>query len=501
MAAVAHRVVLICIDGWGLSDDPHGNAVLNADTPVMDAFQKEAAHAVLDASGLAVGLPDGIMGNSEVGHLTIGAGQAEYQDLVRISLCVKLGNLAEQQAIKDAFARAVNGNGRMHFLGLLSDGSVHSHQDHLYALLEEAKKAGVPNAFVQAFMDGRDTPPDSGAGYLRQLESKIHELSYGSIGTVVGRYYAMDRDKRWERVKLAYEALVRSKDEGSPISTSPSEAVEARYKENEFDEFLKPIIDGDTLLFFDFRSDRMREIVETLGIKPPFETDKHPKDLGVVQFTQYKKDFPLPIVFPPQTLQNVLSEWLSKKGIKQLHVAETEKYAHVTFFFNGGRELQFEGEERVMVPSPKVPTYDKEPKMSAAAVGDEVIKGIQSGKYEFIINNFAPPDMVGHTGVYEATLEAVAETDRVIGRIWDACREHGYSLFVTSDHGNAEKMKTPEGDPITSHSTNPVPFVMAVPGEQVAFSKKDGTLADVAPTILTHMGLDVPSDMTGHSLL
>uniref|UniRef100_A0A7S2JMY2 phosphoglycerate mutase (2,3-diphosphoglycerate-independent) n=1 Tax=Cyanoptyche gloeocystis TaxID=77922 RepID=A0A7S2JMY2_9EUKA len=509
MAEVKRKACLIVIDGWGISPDSYGNAILAAKTPVMDGFKKDANWAEVEASGLAVGLPEGLMGNSEVGHLTIGAGQVQYQDLVRVNLAVKNGSLQKNPALVAAFDNAKAKNGRVHFLGLLSDGGVHSHIDHLFALLKYAKEAGVPEAYVQCFMDGRDTPPDSGMTYIEKLENYIKQLGYGKIGTIMGRFYAMDRDKRWDRVKVSYEGLIAGRGEDVGGKTA-LEVVKSRYEAKELDEFLKPIIvdknglikDNDTMIYFDFRSDRMREPVETFGVKRNFETDVPiPEGLHIVQFTQYSSSFPFPIVFPQQKLENVLSEWISKQGLVQFHTAETEKYAHVTFFFNGGREEAFPNEDRKLVPSPKVPTYDLEPKMNAAGVAKEMVDALATKKYPLVLCNFAPPDMVGHTGKFDKAVIAVEETDRCIGLIRDACKENDYVLLITADHGNAEVMLTSEGQPVTSHTSNPVPFVVYDPQGQLKYSRTTGGLVDVSPTILTVMGLPVPAEMMGSSLI
>ncbi|CDS06983.1 hypothetical protein LRAMOSA09506 [Lichtheimia ramosa] len=499
------KVCLICIDGWGVSpvEDPKGDAIRNAETPVMDKFKKDYPYADIAAHGLSVGLPDGLMGNSEVGHLNIGAGRVVYQDIVRIDLAMKEKRFGEIENIKGAFERAKAGNGRLHFLGLVSDGGVHSHIEHLLSLVEAAKAAGVPEVYIHFFGDGRDTAPKSATKYLKQLEER---LAYGTLATIVGRYYAMDRDKRWERVKIAFDALTKGEGEKA---TNAIETVEARYEAGETDEFLKPIIlsdagrvqDNDTLFFFNFRSDRMREINQAFGIAPcPFDS-KVPENLGQYTMTQYKGDFPFKVAFPAQTMDNVLAEWLAKNGIPQMHVAETEKYAHVTFFFNGGSEAQFDKEERGLIASPKVATYDLKPEMSAQEVGDRVAEEVASGKYPFVMCNFAPPDMVGHTGKYEAAIKGVEATDKAIGTIYEACKKHGYILFVTADHGNAEKMLSDDySSPHTAHTCAPVPFVMT--SEKYKFKKDaQGALADVAPTILNVMGLDIPEEMTGHSML
>ena len=501
--------VLICIDGWGVSSSTHGNAIAAASTPVMDAFaQQKRNYATLDASGLAVGLPKGVMGNSEVGHLTIGSGRPQYQDLIRIDMSIEDGSLVKNEVLQQTWERArTHSHGRLHLLGLLSDGGVHSHQRHLYKLLELTRDAHVEHAYVHAFMDGRDTDPKSGVGFVRELLETMKSLgNYGTLASCTGRYYAMDRDKRWERIDRALRALVQGDAEATDDIVA---AIQKRYDSGETDEFLKPLLlhrngcirDGDTLLFFDFRADRMRQIVQTLGMHPPpYEpTVPIPNDLGIFCMTQYNVHFPFPVLFPQQEMKNVLSEWISKQGLRQFHTAETEKYAHVTFFFNGGVEQAFENEERQLIPSPKVPTYDQEPPMSMHKVGDAVVQAIESGAYAFVLCNLAAPDMVGHTGVYDATVEACQHCDAVIGKIWEACQRHNCLLFVTSDHGNAEAMLTDDGKPITSHSTNWVPFILADPEGKRTFETEldKGTLADVAPTILSALDLPIPPEMKG----
>ncbi|KAL1967588.1 hypothetical protein VTN77DRAFT_3103 [Rasamsonia byssochlamydoides] len=517
MAKVDHKVALIVIDGWGIpgpNSPPEGDAIAAAETPVMSAFADPNAkvaqgYTELEASSLAVGLPEGLMGNSEVGHLNIGAGRVVWQDSVRIDQTLKHGKLNEVENVVKSFKRAKEGNGRLHLLGLVSDGGVHSKNTHLYGLLQVAKELQVPKVFIHFFGDGRDTDPKSSARYMQELLEKLKELGIGELATVVGRYYAMDRDKRWDRIEIAMKGIVLGEGEES---TDPVKTIQERYEKGETDEFLKPIIiggkenrvqDGDTLFFFNYRSDRVREITQLLGDydrspKPDFP---YPKDIHITTMTQYKTDYPFPVAFPPQHMGNVLAEWLSKKGVKQSHVAETEKYAHVTFFFNGGVEKQFPGEDRDMIPSPKVATYDLDPKMSAAAVGEKVAERIAEGKYEFVMNNFAPPDMVGHTGVYEAAIQGVAATDKAIGHIFEACKKHGYILFVTADHGNAEEMLNEERKPKTSHTTNKVPFVLANAPEGWSLKKENGVLGDVAPTILDAMGIEQPEEMSGRSLL
>lgn len=501
------KACLICIDGWGLREDTYGNAIAAAATPVMSGLMADACFAPVDASGLAVGLPEGVMGNSEVGHLTIGAGQAQYQDLVRINLALKDGTFNKQEHLVAAFVKA-KAVGKLHLVGLVSDGGVHSHQEHLYELLKGAKEAGVPQTVVHCIMDGRDTPPKSGAGYMKQLVDKMAELEYGSVSTVVGRYWAMDRDKRWERVQLAFDVICREQGEGDVVA-DPVAEMETRYTADETDEFLKPfscladggIADGDVVVSFNYRSDRMRELAEALGVSPPpFETTKA-RSIELTTFTRYSSSFPFAMVYPPQIMNNGLSEWVSKKGLKQYHCAETEKYAHVTFFFNGGTENVFEGEERAMVQSPKVATYDLQPEMNAAGVAEDVARTVATGAYEFVMCNFAPPDMVGHTGVLAAAVQGVEATDTAIGVILEACKVAGYALFITSDHGNAEVMLTEDGLPVTSHTCNNVPFIAFDPAGEMKFTRATGTVADVAPTMLTYMGLDIPSDMKGVSMI
>ncbi|ORZ05030.1 2,3-bisphosphoglycerate-independent phosphoglycerate mutase [Absidia repens] len=503
------KVCLICLDGWGIADkkDAEGDAIRNADTPVMDKLEKEQAFESIHAHGRSVGLPTGLMGNSEVGHLNIGAGRVVYQDIVRIDLAMDDHQFGSVTNIKAAFERAKAGNGRIHFLGLLSDGGVHSHINHLIELLKAAKDANVPEAYIHCFGDGRDTAPKSIIKYLTQLQDEIKELKYGKIATIIGRYYAMDRDKRWERIQYAFDALLYGEGDKEDDAIK---AVEKRYDNGETDEFLKPIVldsdgtikEGDTLFCFNYRSDRMREITQALGIPPCPCKGNVPKNIEIYTMTQYKSDFPFKVAFEAQEMDNVLAEWLGKNDIPQMHVAETEKYAHVTFFFNGGSEAQFNKEEREMIPSPKVATYDLQPEMSAQPVADRVAKEIDSGKFPFVMCNFAPPDMVGHTGVYDAAVKAIHATDSAIGTIYEACKKNGYILFVTADHGNAEKMLSDDGKhPFTAHTCNPVPFVMASEKGYKLIKNDNAALCDVAPTILRVMGLDVPKEMTGHSLL
>ncbi|KAK8218113.1 BPG-independent protein [Phyllosticta capitalensis] len=514
---VDQKAVLIVIDGWGVAGEKSrkdGDAILAAETPVMDEFKKPGSeitqgYTELEASSLAVGLPEGLMGNSEVGHLNIGAGRVVWQDVVRIDQTIKKGELKDVENIQKSFQRAKNGNGRLHFCGLVSDGGVHSHINHLIALIKLAKEVGVPKVYIHFFGDGRDCDPKSGAGHLENLIKVTQEIGLGDVATLVGRYYAMDRDKRWERVEVGLKGLVQGEGEAS---SDPVATVKARYEAGETDEFLKPIIvggderrikDDDTIFFFNYRSDRVREMTQLLGDfdRSPRPDFPYPKNTHLTTMTQYNPKYTFDVAFPPQKMGNVLAEWLGKQNVVQSHIAETEKYAHVTFFFNGGVEKQFANEHRDMVPSPKVATYDLQPEMSAMAVADKVCERIQEGKYEFIMNNFAPPDMVGHTGVYEAAIRGVAETDKAIGKIYEQCVKSGYTLFITADHGNAEEMLNEEGGPKTSHTLNKVPFVMANAPKNYSLEKQNGVLGDVAPTILQVMGLPQPEEMTSRSLL
>lgn len=515
MDSQKQNVALIVIDGWGVADTPNkpGDAVSAADTPVMDGFRRNSAYTELEASSLAVGLPAGLMGNSEVGHLNIGAGRVVWQDVVRIDQTMKKGDFINTPNIRSSFENAKNTSGRLHLLGLVSDGGVHSHNQHLYELLRTAKKLEIPHVYIHFFGDGRDTDPKSSKLYMEELLAKINELgmeNVAKIGTVVGRYWAMDRDKRWDRLQIALNGLVWGKGEATD---DPVGKIEEKYSKGETDEFLKPIIcsgdearlkDNDTLFFFNYRADRVRQITCLLGVDSsylPFNEPKLPSGLHITTMTQYKADYPFKVAFPPQQMDDVLAECLSKQNVKQCHIAETEKYAHVTFFFNGGVEKQYAGEIRDMISSPRVATYDLEPKMSAQKVADKMAERIAEGSFGFVMNNFAPPDMVGHTGVYEAAVEAVAATDKAIETVYDACVKHGYTLFITSDHGNAEEMLNEEGKPKTSHTTNRVPFVMVNSPKGYSLVKDGGVLGDVAPTILDVMGLSQPKAMTGRSLL
>ena len=496
----SYRPIVLCVlDGWGLAPDAPSNAVTRAKTPRLRALVETYPHATLRASGRDVGLPDGVMGNSEVGHLTMGAGYIQYQELVRINDSIENGSFFENPALRAACA-AARGKGTLHLMGLISTGGVHADMKHLAALADLARRETVDNVVVHAFLDGRDMPPRSALELIPQVPARI--------ATVHGRYYAMDRDKRWDRVERSYRAIV---DADGPRVPSAEEALRACYAKPECrDELLEPHIvgpgapmrDGDAVIFFNFRPDRARELTWALA-KPDFDGFKRSrvvKDLTFVTLTDYKVDLPdVRVAFPSQEV-TPMAHILAERGMKQFHTAETEKYAHVTYFFNGGREQPFEGEDRELVPSAKVATYDQKPEMSAAGVADALVKAIKGGTYDFAIVNLANPDMVGHTGDFGATLKAMEATDAAVGKIVDATLAAGGCMLLTADHGNAEEMAFPSGEPNTQHSTNPVPVVF-IAKDAGRFALRDGGLVDVAPTLLALLGLPVPARMTGRSLL
>ena len=503
-------VMLIIRDGWGIN--PHGrqlaeadgNATLLAKTPYHDALYQKYPWSRLSASGMDVGLPEGQMGNSEVGHLNLGAGRIVYQDFTRINKAILEGELSANPGIQQAFAIARDS--RLHFIGLLSDGGVHSHQDHLIALVKEAAKCGVKEILIHAITDGRDTSPTGGAEYISTVESAVTGTG-AIVSTVIGRYFAMDRDKRWERTKLAWDAIVLG--QGEIIKTSPAEAVRGRYQEGETDEFLKPLIfshpnqqrirDDDVVFFFNFRADRGRQLSRPFLFDDfkGFDRQVQPR-VHFVTMTVYDETFNCPAAFQPQTLDKILGEVVSAAGKKQLRIAETEKYPHVTYFFNGGVEVAFAGEDRVIIPSPKVATYDLMPEMSSAEVTAEVVHRLQN--YDLIILNFANPDMVGHTGVVGAGIKAVETIDQCVHQVLEALLAAGGKALVTADHGNCELMRNPDGSPNTAHTTNLVHFIY-VAANAGEYRLKDGILADVAPTLLELLGVTPPKEMTGHSLL
>ena len=496
---------LIIMDGFGLTNGVVGNAIRAASTPRLDQFFQEYAHTTLRASGLDVGLPDGQMGNSEVGHTNIGAGRVVFQDLPRITKAIRDGSFFENPAYNHAMDACLEKGTALHLMGLLSDGGVHSHLDHLFALLEMAKRKGLEKVYIHAFLDGRDVSPTSGADFVARTVEQCRSIGVGKIATVMGRYYAMDRDKRWDRVEMAYDAMVYG--EGSTFNPVPVAAVKDSYAAGVTDEFVEPVVcdrdgtisDNDSVIFFNFRPDRAREITRSL-VDPEFDGfTRQFFPLTFVCNTEYDATMPnVEVAFPRVSVANGLGEYLSQMGLTQLRIAETEKYAHVTFFFNGGTETVFPGEDRVLVPSPKVATYDLQPEMSAVEVTDKCVERIESGAYDVIILNFANCDMVGHTGVYEAAVKAVETVDTCVGRVVDATMKMGGIAMITADHGNAEQMEEPDGSPMTAHTTNPVPFILCGAGTEL---RSDGRLADIAPTILDVMGLACPPEMDGKTLI
>ena len=513
MATLKHApICLIIMDGWGIGDpkDPN-NAIAVGKTPVLDGLMKNYPNSRLQASGEYVGLPDGQMGNSEVGHTNIGAGRVIYQELTRITKAIKDGDFFENPALLAAIQDAKANGGALHLMGLVSPGGVHSHSQHLYGLLELAKRQGIKDVYVHAFLDGRDVPPASAAEYLAELEEEIKKIGIGTIAVISGRYYAMDRDKRWERVQKAYDAI--AKGEGRKAASS-AEAIQASYNdksekpEGVTDEFVVPVVidgyagmkPGDGVIFFNFRPDRARELTHAFTDKA---FDGFPRveglNLSFTTMTQYEKGLNVRIAYPPQSIVHTLGEVISKQGLRQLRIAETEKYAHVTFFFNGGVEKEYEGEDRILVPSPKVATYDLQPEMSALEVTDKVVAAIQSGTYDFIILNYANGDMVGHTGVFPAAVRAVETVDACVGRFVEALKAAGGELVIIADHGNADVMVDPvTKEPFTAHTTNPVPIIVV--SDRVK-SVKEGALCDVSPTLLTLAGMEIPQEMTGRPLV
>jgi 2,3-bisphosphoglycerate-independent phosphoglycerate mutase len=492
-------VALVILDGWGLAEDGPGNAISQAETPVFDALWEKHPHTTLTAWGPAVGLPEGQMGNSEVGHLNLGAGAVVKQDLMRIDEAIESGALAENDAIKTAMQAE-----RLHLLGLVSDGGVHSSLEHLRELI--ALAADVPDIVLHAFTDGRDTLPDSGAGFVEQAEEWLADAG-GRVGSVTGRYFAMDRDRRWDRIKLAYDAIVHGRGD-APDASSAVEAVRAAYERGETDEFIKGTVvgedarirDGDAVLFFNFRPDRARELSRALGESGFSEFDRgDAPPVSLTTLTEYQEDWDYPVAFPPARPDVTLASHLAGLGKSQLHVAETEKYAHVTYFFNGGEEDPYEGEVRELVDSPRdVPTYDKKPEMSARAAADAFVRRWSEGGFAFGIINFANPDMVGHTGDIPAAVAAVEAVDECLGDVVRAVEDAGGALVITADHGNCDQMLEPDGSPNTAHSMNPVPLIVTA---DVGGLRDGGILADVAPTVLDLLGLEQPPEMTGQSLI
>jgi 2,3-bisphosphoglycerate-independent phosphoglycerate mutase len=502
-------LALIILDGFGASTRTEGNAIALAHTPHFDQWFRDYPNTLIEGSGKAVGLPAGQMGNSEVGHLNIGAGRIVRMDISRIDTAMESGEFFNNQALIEAMDAAKAPGASFHLMGLVSPGGVHSWHHHLYALLKMASQRQVSRVFLHAFLDGRDTPPQAGAGYVAELVEKTHEYGVGKIASIVGRYYAMDRDKRWERVEIAYRLLF---DGEGRKRTDPVEAIKEYYAEGITDEFLKPVVitntegapiatikDGDSVLFFNFRADRAREL--TLAFTQPdfMGFDRRRLNIKYTCMTQYDKHLPLPIAFGPVHHDMILADVLAKHGLKNLRIAETEKYAHVTFFFNGGVEAEFPGEERILIPSPKVATYDLKPEMSASEVTDAVVKAVQSDEFDVLIINYANADMVGHTGVLPAAIKAIETLDTCVGRVVDSIRARSGTVIITADHGNAEQMIDPEtGDPFTAHTTGPVPLILI--SDYHGRLASGGSLQDIAPTMLGVLGLPKPVEMTGHDL-
>ena len=507
------NIILMILDGYGLTDETRGNAIAAAKTPNLDKLFKDYPWAPGSASGLDVGLPDGQMGNSEVGHMNIGAGRIVYQDLTRITKSISDGDFFQNKALLAAVENCKKHNSALHIWGLTSDGGVHSHTEHLFAIVDMAARNSLDKVYVHCIFDGRDTAPKSGMGFLKELQQKLSEVGNAKIASLHGRYYIMDRDNRWERVEKAYQVLVEGEGE---VSDCPAAYLQKSYDDGITDEFIIPCViteggapivkvcENDSVIFYNFRPDRAREITRAF-VDPEFDGFKRGKGffpLHYVCFTEYDKSMPnVSVAFEPQNLENTLGEYISELGMTQLRIAETEKYAHVTFFFNGGVEDPYKGEDRVLIPSPKVATYDLAPEMSAKEVTDELIERIKSRKYDLIIVNYANPDMMGHTGVFEATVKGVEVVDECVGRVMEAVLETDASMFLCADHGNPDKMLNLEtNEPFTAHTTNPVPFVIINYTDAVAV-KEDGKLCDIAPTILDMMGIDKPKEMTGQSLL
>ncbi len=503
---MAKKALLMILDGWGIGQHGNGDVIYNTPTPYLDYLTAISAHSQLEASGENVGLPDGQMGNSEVGHLNIGAGRVVYQDLVKINRACKDGSILKNPGIVAAYSYAKENGKKLHLMGLASTGGVHSSLDHLFKLIEISSEYGLNKTYVHCFMDGRDTDPKSGAGFISQI-AEACEKNGAHIGSIVGRFYAMDRDKRWNRVKEAYNLLVEGK--GKP-ATDMVKAMEESYAEGVTDEFVKPIVnsavnatieEGDVVIFINFRNDRAKELTQVLTQQDMPEEGMHTvKGLQYYCMTPYDASFKgVNILFPKENVEDTLGEYLSKQGKRQLHTAETEKYAHVTFFFNGGREAPFEGEDRILVPSPKVATYDLKPEMSAYEVKDKLVGAINTQEYDFIVVNFANGDMVGHTGVYHAIAKAVHAVDCCVRDVIEAAKANDYEAIIIADHGNADNAVNADGSPNTAHSLNPVPFIYVTDNNSATV--KNGRLADVAPSILHIMGLEQPADMTGQNLI
>ncbi len=508
MTATPKPLVLIILDGFGHSDSPEYNAIYAAKTPVYDRLRATQPHGLISGSGMDVGLPDGQMGNSEVGHMNLGAGRVVYQDFTRVTKSIRDGDFFTNPEITTAVDKAVAAGKAVHFMGLLSEGGVHSHQDHLVAMAELAAQRGAEKFYLHAFLDGRDTPPKSAEPSIKLLDETFARLGKGRIASLIGRYFAMDRDNRWDRVEAAYNLITEGQAEFS--AATAAEGLAAAYERGESDEFVKAtcigepvkVEDGDAVIFMNFRADRARELSRAF-VEPGFKEFTRQRELklaGYVMLTQYAASIPAPSAFKPESLDNVLGEYLAKNGKTQLRIAETEKYAHVTFFFSGGREEPFEGEERILIPSPKVATYDLQPEMSAPEVTDKIVDAIENRRYDVIVVNYANGDMVGHTGVFEAAVKAVECLDGCVGRIVEALDKVGGEALITADHGNVEQMEDEmTGQAHTAHTCEPVPFIYV--GKRPAKIREGGVLADVAPTLLTLMGLPVPAEMTGKTIV
>jgi 2,3-bisphosphoglycerate-independent phosphoglycerate mutase len=510
MSKSLHPVALIILDGWGYSEELESNAIAAADTPVWDRMWKACAHSFIRTSGAAVGLPGEQMGNSEVGHLNLGAGRVVYQEFTRVNRSIKTGSFFNNATLTNAADLAIETGKAVHVIGLLSPGGVHSHEDHIHAMIQLAVERGVSKVYLHAFLDGRDTPPRSAAASIQAMDDKFRALGGGRFASIIGRYYAMDRDHRWPRIQAAYDLITSGKAEFE--AQDAISGLEMAYARNEGDEFVKAtrivpkgaqpvrVEDGDVVVFMNFRSDRARQITRPF-IEDDFDGFERavvPRLGRFVSLTEYNSEFDVPVAFPPERLQNVFGEYAARLGLRQLRLAETEKYAHVTFFFNGGVEEPFEGEERILVPSPLVATYDLQPEMSAAKVTDHLVEAIEGGKYDVIICNYANPDMVGHTGNFDAAVKAIEFIDQCLGRVLDALQSAGAEALITADHGNAEQMRGKEtGQAHTAHTSNPVPLLYAGRPARMA----DGSLSDVVPSILYLMGLETPPEMTGRSLI
>ncbi|HBJ77139.1 MAG TPA: 2,3-bisphosphoglycerate-independent phosphoglycerate mutase [Porphyromonadaceae bacterium] len=503
------KAMLLILDGWGIGEHSKRNVIYSTETPYMDYLNDTYPHSQLQASGENVGLPDGQMGNSEVGHLNIGAGRIVYQDLVKINRACKDNSIYDNKEIVSAYSYAKEKGKNIHLMGLVSNGGVHSSMDHLFKLTEISSKYGIENTFVHCFMDGRDTDPHSGKGFIADLEKHLSQTT-GKIASIIGRYYAMDRDKRWERVKVAYDLLVNGMGKHSSNMVG---AMQESYNEGVTDEFIKPIVhvgeddkpiatiqEGDVVIFFNFRNDRAKELTIVLTQQDMNENGMHTLPLHYCCMTPYDAKFEgLHILFDKENVKNTMGEYVASLGLKQLRIAETEKYAHVTFFFSGGREKEFEGEERILIPSPKVATYDLKPEMSVFEVSDSLKGAIESGKYNFIVCNFANGDMVGHTGVYSAIEKAVKAVDSSVKKVIEAAKNNGYEVIIIADHGNADNAQNEDGTPNTAHSLNPVPFIYVTEKKNVKLS--NGILADVAPSLCHILGIEQPKEMTGKNLI